>query len=145
MRISERIAHAFDPAGWKRRSLAFGIVLFGFVLAVTVLQRALVADTATEWLITGVHGVVVIVVVPMLSTRTLREWRRRNQGPLTGAASVVARQPSQGPIGVPEKAAGSPGAGSCGRFHRVMSSSASVTERQDSGSQPSATATTKQS
>ena len=72
----DRLAHAFTPAEWKGRNLAMGILLLAGVLTVTVIQRALVADTTTEWLITGVHALIVVILVPVLSVKTLREWRR---------------------------------------------------------------------
>lgn len=80
-----RIAHAFNPSEWSGRSLVVAIVVFAFVGAVTVVQRALVADDTVGWAITAVHGAVVSVGVPVLSMRAVRDWR--------------AAQPS---MGVPE-------------------------------------------
>ena len=84
-RLLEGIAHAFDPAGWKGRSLALGLVVFALVLGLTVVQRALVAESTAGWVMTGIHGAIVAVIVPALSWRTVREWRAR-----------------QAPSGVPE-------------------------------------------
>ena len=71
----DRIAHAFSPAEWKGRSLAAVIVLFAVVAALSVLQRALLADSVMGWVITGIHGAIVVVVVPLLTRRAVREWR----------------------------------------------------------------------
>lgn len=73
----DRIAHAFSPAEWSGRWLVVGIVVFAAVAAITVVQRALLADGPVGWTITVVHGLVVIVVVPLLSLRTVRQWRAR--------------------------------------------------------------------
>ena len=75
-RTIERIAHALTPWEWSGRALAIGIGALVLVTSITVLQRALVADTATEWIVTGVHALVVAVVVPLLSVRAVRRWRR---------------------------------------------------------------------
>lgn len=83
----DRIAHAFTPAEWKGRSLAVAIVVFVAVAALTVVQRALLADGAMGWVITAIHGAIVAVVVPLLTIRAVRDWR--------------AAQGSQ-PRGVPE-------------------------------------------
>lgn len=72
----ERIAHAFDPSGWKRRSLVVASVLLPLVLTITVVQRAIVADAAAEWVLVGLHGMAVVVLVPLLLRRTWREWRK---------------------------------------------------------------------
>lgn len=72
-----RIAHAFDPSGWKRRSLVIASVVLPIVLGVTVLQRALVADSTAEWIITAVHGVLVVVIVPFLLRHAWRDWHDR--------------------------------------------------------------------
>ncbi len=69
-----RIAHAFDPSGWKRRSLVIASVLLPVILGVTVLQRALVADSTTEWVITALHGTAVVVIVPVLLRIAWRDW-----------------------------------------------------------------------
>lgn len=69
-----RIAHAFDPSGWKRRSLVIASVVLPFVLAITVLQRAIVADSGAEWLLVGLHGVAVAVIVPLLLRIAWRDW-----------------------------------------------------------------------
>ncbi|MEQ8840737.1 MAG: hypothetical protein RIB98_07125 [Acidimicrobiales bacterium] len=71
----DRIAHAFNPAEWRGRSLVIAIVVFVFVAVVTVVQRALVSDSTMAWVITGIHGALVAVVVPLLVRRTVREWR----------------------------------------------------------------------
>lgn len=76
----DRLAHAFDPSGWKKRNLIIASVAFPFVLAVTVLQRALVSDNAAEWTITAVHGLISVVIVPLLLRYTWREWRAANPG-----------------------------------------------------------------
>jgi hypothetical protein len=89
-RVLERVAHALDPAGWKGPSVAVGLVVFAGVLALTVVQRALVADSTTAWILTALHGAVVVVVVPALSWRTVREWRARRA------------RPDQAPSGAPE-------------------------------------------
>ena len=70
-----RIAHAFDPSGWKKRSLAVASIALPFVLGITVLQRAIVADSTTEWVITTLHGAAVVVVVPVLLRIGWRDWR----------------------------------------------------------------------
>ena len=74
----DRLAHAFDPSGWKKRNLVIASVLFPVVLAVTVLQRALVSDNTGEWTITAIHGAIVVVIVPLLLRYTWREWRAAN-------------------------------------------------------------------
>ncbi|MEO0491900.1 MAG: hypothetical protein AAF081_00640 [Actinomycetota bacterium] len=74
----DRLAHAFDPSGWKRRNLVIASVAFPVVLAVTVLQRALVSDNTAEWTITAVHGLICAVIVPLLLRYTWREWRAAN-------------------------------------------------------------------
>jgi len=71
----ERIAHAFDPSGWKKRSLVVASALLPVVLGVTVVQRAIVADSTAEWVLVALHGVAVAVIVPLLLRRTWREWR----------------------------------------------------------------------
>ena len=76
-RTIDRVAHALTPAEWSGPSLAAGIVVLAAVLAVTVLQRALVAESTTEWAITAVHGLIVAAIVPVLSIRTVRQWRDR--------------------------------------------------------------------
>jgi len=73
----ERLAHALTPAEWSGPALGVGIVVLATVLGVTVLQRALVSDSATEWAITIVHGLIVAAIVPLLSVRAVREWRAR--------------------------------------------------------------------
>lgn len=79
----ERIAHALTPWEWSGRALAVGIAALSVVGIVTVVQRALVADSAAEWAITGVHAAVVAVVVPVLAVRSVRRWRaRRDQAPM---------------------------------------------------------------
>lgn len=83
--VIARLAHAFTPAEWSGRSLVVAIVVFALVGGITVLQRALVADDTVGWIITALHGAVVVVGVPLLSVRAVREWR--------------AAQPS---MGVPE-------------------------------------------
>lgn len=70
-----RIAHAFDPRGWKKRSLVLASIALPFVLGVTVLQRAIVADSTTEWIITTLHGLAVVVIVPLLLRLAWRDWR----------------------------------------------------------------------
>ena len=74
-RTLDRLAHAFTPAGWKWRSLVAAIVVFAVVATVTVIQRALFAGSAMGWVFTGVHGVIVLVGVPALSIRAVRDWR----------------------------------------------------------------------
>ena len=74
-RTVERIAHAFSPAEWTGRSLVLGSVVFAVVAAVTVVQRALVADSAVGWTITTIHALIAVVAVPVLVLRTAREWR----------------------------------------------------------------------
>ena len=69
-----QIAHAFDPSSWKKRSLVIASVTLPFVLGVTVLQRAIVADSTAEWIITALHGAVVAVVVPVLLRIAWRDW-----------------------------------------------------------------------
>ena len=71
----DRIAHAFSPVEWKGRSLVIAIVVFVTVASLTVVQRALLADSATGWVVTSIHGAIVVVVVPLLTIRTVREWR----------------------------------------------------------------------
>lgn len=71
----DRIAHAFSPARWEGRWLAVAIVVFVAVASLTVVQRALLADSAMGWVFTAVHGAIVAVVVPLLTIRTVREWR----------------------------------------------------------------------
>ncbi|MDW3217842.1 MAG: hypothetical protein R8F63_04450 [Acidimicrobiales bacterium] len=70
----ERLAHAFDPSSWKRRSLLVVSVVFALVATLTVVQRALVADSTTGWIITAVHGVIVVIAVPLLVRHAWREW-----------------------------------------------------------------------
>jgi hypothetical protein len=74
----DRLAHAFDPSGWKKRNLVLASVAFPSVLAVTVLQRALVADSSAAWAITTVHGLICVVLVPLLLRSTWRSWRVAN-------------------------------------------------------------------
>ena len=83
-RTIERLAHAFDPVQWSRRSLVVASVALPIVLGTTVVQRAIVADSAAEWVITAVHGVLVAIAVPLLLRRV---WRERD---------------GQAPMGVPE-------------------------------------------
>ena len=64
-----------NPSGWKGRSLAIMIVVFAVVLSVTVIQRALVADTTSEWVLTGIHGALVAAIIPLLALRAVRDWR----------------------------------------------------------------------
>jgi hypothetical protein len=71
----DRLAHAFDPARWTRRWLVIGIVVFAGVAVLTVVQRALIAEGTAGWVVTAVHGAVVVLVVPALVFRTVREWR----------------------------------------------------------------------
>lgn len=72
----DRLAHAFTPAEWKRRSLVIASVVFVIVAALTVVQRALVADSTTGWVITGVHGAIVAIGVPSLIRYAWRDWTR---------------------------------------------------------------------
>ena len=72
----ERIARALTPWEWSGRALAIGIGALVVVTVITVVQRALVADTTTEWIVTGVHAGVVAVIVPLLSVRAVRRWRQ---------------------------------------------------------------------
>ncbi len=74
-RIINQIAHAFNPAEWRGWSLAIAIVVFAAVLSVTVIQRALVADTTSEWVLTGIHGVIVAAIIPLLAIRAVGDWR----------------------------------------------------------------------
>lgn len=74
----DRLAHAFDPSGWKKRNLVLASVAFPSVLAVTVLQRALVAESSAAWAITAVHGLICVVLVPLLFRSTWRNWRAAN-------------------------------------------------------------------
>lgn len=69
------IAHAFDPSGWQKRSLVVASAVLPLVLGVTVLQRAIVADSAAEWVLVGLHGLAVAVVVPVLLRLAWRDWR----------------------------------------------------------------------
>ena len=69
-----RIAHAFDPSGWKKRNLVIASIALPFVLGITVVQRAIVADSTTEWVITTVHGTAVVLVVPWLLRVGWRDW-----------------------------------------------------------------------
>ena len=71
----DRIAHAFSPTEWKGRSLAAVIVAFATIASLTVVQRALLAEGVTGWVITAIHGVIVVIVVPLLARRAVREWR----------------------------------------------------------------------
>ncbi len=71
----DRIAHAFNPAEWRGRSLVIAIAVFVVVATVTVVQRALVAESTMGWVITGIHGALVVVGVPALVVRAVREWR----------------------------------------------------------------------
>ena len=73
----DRIAHAFSPAEWTGRWLVVGIVAFALVAVITVVQRALLADGPVGWAITAVHALVVVVVVPLLTVRTVRQWKAR--------------------------------------------------------------------
>ncbi|MEM9204027.1 MAG: hypothetical protein AAGC53_20495 [Actinomycetota bacterium] len=75
-----RIAHAFDPRGWKKRSLVLASIALPFVLGITVLQRAIVADSTTEWAITTLHGLAVVVIVPLLLRIAWRDWRAAQVG-----------------------------------------------------------------
>ena len=70
----DRIAHAFSPAEWKRSWLVIVSVVFAVVAGLTVLQRALVANSATGWAITAIHGAIVVLGVPLLLRHTWREW-----------------------------------------------------------------------
>jgi hypothetical protein len=70
-----RVAHAFNPAEWRGRSLAIAIVVFAVVLSVTVIQRALVADTTSEWVLTVIHGMIVAAIIPLLALRAVSDWR----------------------------------------------------------------------
>ena len=74
----DRLAHAFDPSGWKKRNLMLASVAFPSVLAVTVLQRALVADSTAAWAITAIHGLICVVLVLLLLRSTWRSWRASN-------------------------------------------------------------------
>lgn len=69
-----RLAHAFDPSGWKRPSLMIASVLLPVVLAMTVLQRAIVADSTVEWVLVGLHGTAVVAIVPILLRLAWRDW-----------------------------------------------------------------------
>ncbi|MGB1506991.1 MAG: hypothetical protein ACPHIC_03470 [Acidimicrobiales bacterium] len=70
-----RIAHALDCSQWKKRSLVIASVLLPVVLAVTVVQRALVADSTAEWGLVLLHGAGVAVIVPVLLRVAWRDWR----------------------------------------------------------------------
>ena len=74
----DRLAHAFDPSGWKKRNLVLASVAFPSVLAVTVLQRVLVAESSAAWAITAVHGLICVVLVLLLLRSTWRSWRVAN-------------------------------------------------------------------
>ena len=74
-RTIDRIAHAFSPVEWKWRSLVVAIVVFATVAAITIVQRALFADSVMGWVFTAVHGAIVVVGVPALSIRAVRDWR----------------------------------------------------------------------
>ena len=87
----DRIAYAFTPSRWKGRSLVIVSVGFVVVAALTIVQRALVADGAIGWTITAIHAAVVIVVVPLLIGRTVREWRARSADRSAGVGHRVAR------------------------------------------------------
>ncbi len=69
------VAHAFDPSRWQKRSLVIASALLPVVLGVTVLQRALVADSAAEWALVALHGATVVVIVPLLLRLAWRDWR----------------------------------------------------------------------
>jgi len=70
-----RVAHALNPAGWRGWSLAITLVIFAAVLSATVIQRARVADTASEWVLTGIRGAIVIALITVLVVRAVRDWR----------------------------------------------------------------------
>ena len=70
----DRIAKAFDPSSWKRSSLVVVSVVFAVVAALTVVQRALVADSTVGWVITAINGAIVVVGVPLLIRRGWRDW-----------------------------------------------------------------------
>jgi len=74
-RIVDRLAHAFSPAEWSRRSLVVASIVFVVVATTTVVQRALVARGAVGWAITVAHALIVAIVVPLLIVRAGREWR----------------------------------------------------------------------
>jgi hypothetical protein len=74
-RTIDRIAHAFSPVEWEWRSLVVAIVVFATVAAITIVQRALFADSVMGWVFTAVHGAIVVVGVPALSIRAVRDWR----------------------------------------------------------------------
>ncbi len=76
----DRLAHALTPAEWKGRNLAIGIIALALVLTVTVVQRALVADTTTEWVVTSVHAGIAAILAPVLSMRAVSDWRRAREG-----------------------------------------------------------------
>ncbi len=76
-RAIERLAHALTPAEWSGPSLVVGVVVLATVLAVTVVQRAMVADSTVEWVVTSIHGLIVAAIVPLLSIRAVNQWRER--------------------------------------------------------------------
>ena len=59
------------------------VALVAFAV-LTVVQRALVADSTPAWVITWLHAAVAVVVVPLLSFRAVRRWRARQAQPATG-------------------------------------------------------------
>ncbi len=83
-----QIAHALTPWEWTGRTLAVVIVALVLFAGLTVVQRALVADSALAWAITGLHATVAAVIVPVLSIRAVRRWR--------------SERADQLPTGVPE-------------------------------------------
>lgn len=91
----ERIAHAFSPAEWSGRWLAAGIVVFAGVAVITVIQRALLADSAVGWMFTAVHALIVVVVVPVLSMRTVRQWRARRDGAVSPRSACRGKEPDR--------------------------------------------------
>jgi hypothetical protein len=89
----ERLAHALTPWEWRGRTLALLIVVFAVVAAVTVVQRALVAEGAVGWTFVGVHTAVATLAVGGLSIRAVRRWRRLRSAGL-GPGQTSAAEPS---------------------------------------------------
>lgn len=92
---TERLAHALTPWEWRGRNLALLIVVFAVVAAVTVVQRALLAEGAAGWVWVGAHGAIAVLVVTALSRRAVRNWRAV-QAERAGQAGEGPGQPSAG-------------------------------------------------
>ncbi|MCU0273556.1 MAG: hypothetical protein MUE34_10005 [Acidimicrobiales bacterium] len=97
---TERLAHALTPWEWRGRNLALLIVVFAAVAAVTVVQRALLAEGAAGWVWVGAHGAIAVLVVTALSRRAVHNWRAV-QAERTGNAGQADEGPGQPSAGVP--------------------------------------------